>query len=74
MAVLAPVTRHRTQIRNTKYGDLNVWVRDVDRGYVAFLDPTEYPEIPVAQAPAGEALPETIEEAVEQLRRAINAS
>ena len=61
---------YRAQIRNTKYGDLSAYVRAVDKGYVAFLDGTEYPDVPVKQASSGD-LAMTVEEAVEHLRQAM---
>jgi hypothetical protein len=68
------VERHSAQIENTKFGTLNAWVVSVDGGYKALLDGTEYPELPLTQAPPGGNLASSIDEAVEQLRRALNDS
>ncbi|SDY49172.1 hypothetical protein SAMN05661080_03633 [Modestobacter sp. DSM 44400] len=62
------------RIDNTQFGSLMAWVRSVDEGFVAYLSGTEYPEIPLTQAPPGEPLAGSVEEAVEQLRRALNRS
>jgi hypothetical protein len=61
-------------LKNTKYGSINAWVRSVDAGYIAFVDRVEYPGLPVTQASPGGSLAMTIEEAVEQLRQALDTS
>jgi hypothetical protein len=66
------VETYRVQIENTKFGTVSAWVRTVDAGYLAILDGAEYPDLPLTQAPPGGPLPSTVEEAVEQLRRALN--
>ncbi len=68
---LRPVD-YRVTIQNTKYGPINAYVKQVDTGYVAFVSGTEYPDLPVRQTPPGSSpLANSVEEAVEQLRRAL---
>jgi hypothetical protein len=59
------------RIENTKFGSLTGWVPSVNSGYLAFLDGTESPALPLTQAPPSGPLASSIEEAVEQLRRAL---
>ncbi len=65
---------YRVTIDDTKYGSISAWVRSVDKGYVAFIDRTEYPRLPVTHASPGDPLASTVEEALEQLRRALSRS
>ncbi len=59
---------------DTKFGLISAWVQSVDKGYIAFIDRTEYPRLPVNHASPGDPLASSVEEAVEQLRRALSRS
>lgn len=63
----------RVALESTKFGSINAWVSDVDSGFVAHISAVEYPDLPVHQA-AGEPLAASVDEAVEQLRQALNRS
>ena len=58
-------------IKTRTRGTLYVHVRSADNGYVAFFNGTQYPDLAGTQA-AGSRLAETPEEALEQLRRAVD--
>lgn len=63
---------YRAEISNTKFGNLLGHVVEVDGGFKAILSAQEYPDLPLYQAPPGESLATSIDEAIEQLRRALN--
>ena len=64
----------RVAISATRFGVLWSSVIPADVGYVAVISPVECPDLPIHQTPPGGPLAGSVEEAVEQLRRALDRS
>lgn len=66
--------QRRVDIRNTRYGDLKGWAHQFPEGWKVTVSAQEYPTLPIHQAPGDGPIAETVEEAVEQFRRALSGA
>ncbi len=62
---------YRVTLPHTKYGPINASVHELAEGFVGSISPVEYPNLPAYGPLPGEPLASSIEEAAEQLRRAL---
>ncbi len=71
---LGRVMSYRVQIDGTPYGTISAYVEEQASGYIGIISAQEFPDLPIHGPLPGEPYAQSVEEAVEQLRRALNRS
>lgn len=62
---------YRVVIQNTRFGPITANVHELDQGFTASISHREYPDLPAHGPLPGEPLAASIDDAIEQLRRAL---
>jgi hypothetical protein len=62
---------YRVPIHNTRFGSISASVHELAEGFVGSISREEYPDLPAYGPLPGEPLASSIDEAIDQLRRAL---